>query len=199
MNRQRLALLFLCFLMWNFAMPVDVQAETGSVSTVSYQWLITISASSQPNLLNYQNSTLTPAFEADVITQPVASGSTATYEKFWGAAGNTLGLERTGTYSVPAGNTIAFKVVHDSASPTHAENQLVTSALLRVLLDAQANTNPVLYIVAPSDSYADLVSCLEEQNFQNIKVLPETVMNRAISLLVVDETGTLKTNLYYLL
>jgi len=198
MNRRRLALLLICFLMSNFAMPVDVQAQSGTVSTVNYQWLITISAS-QPKPLNFPNSTLAPAFEAEVNVQASSSGTGAIYEKFWGAAGNTLGLERSSNYSLPRGNTVAFKILHDSAFPAHAENQLVASALLRVLLDAQVNTNPVLFVVAPSDSYADLISCFEEQNFQNIDVVPETVMNRAIPLLVVDETGRLKTNLYYAL
>lgn len=196
MNRQLFLFLPICFLFWNLAMPADVQAQSAP-STISYQWLITISATSQANLLNFSNSSLTPAFEADVSMQSSASATPAIYEKFWGAQGNTLGLQRSFTYNIPAGNTVAIKIVHDSTYPSHSENQLVVSALLRVLLDTQVNTNPVLYVTAPSDCYADLINCFEEQNFQNINIVPETVIGRAIPLLVVDETGKSKTNLYY--
>jgi hypothetical protein len=181
------------------AIPAAIPAFSQMSATSSqYQWLITINTKSAPNVFNYPGANLTPVSEAAVtVCAATAGAQPAAYETFWGAKGKPLAQERSGALGIPAGQSVAFSIVHDASSPDFTQTQLGVDALLRTFLDTQINSNQVLYVTVPTDTYSDVVNALIQQNFVQNDENSERPVQSSIVIFIVDQSGQMKTNLYY--
>jgi len=191
MNRKTLFLFVLLL--------ISALSGASRASTTQNQWLVTVQTKSAPSIFNYQGATLTPVTEAQVSFASANSDATPTvYENFWGASGKPLALQRYEPLSIPPGDGIAFKIVNGSDQPFFSETQLAVDAVLRIMLDAQLNANPVLYVSVPSTTFSDVVSALSQQNFIVKDTTLETpLQSAALVIYVVDYSGQMKSTLYY--
>jgi hypothetical protein len=193
MNKRFLPLLIAC-IMLTALLPARSQSADGSLS----QWIIAIETKTMPNILNYKESRLKPVSEATVsIRANNPHAEPVSYERFWGARGKTLAMEREGDLGIPRGQSVAFKIVHGEKRPDYAETQLAVDAMLRVLLDAQLNSSPLFFVRVPSDTYQDAVDALLQQNFLVKCNAPETPLQTALLIYVIDENGLQRTALFY--
>jgi hypothetical protein len=192
MNKQAISsMLVLC--------AVLILAAASRATTSQGQWMVTVSTTAAPSVFNYPGAALTPVSEAQVSYAYSTSDDAPTvYENFWGANGTPLALERYVPFDVPRGQGVIFKIVNDTEQPPYAQTQLAVDAILRLMLDAQLNANPVLYVSVPPTCYADVVNAFVQQNFIVKDTSLETpLQGAALVVYLVDYNGQTRKTLYY--
>ncbi|MBI4533030.1 MAG: hypothetical protein HY711_03705 [Candidatus Melainabacteria bacterium] len=186
-----------------FACPLVVQAQSQSVR--EYEWIIEIQTEELPQFLNYPGSTLKPMVKATISysqTTPaglsVIPNKAIRYEDFYYKACTPLGCKRLRTFGIPPGDGTAIRLKHKLSPGSSWEACAGANAIVRILLDAYLNGNPVATVLVPASSFSMVVQELHRENFYAAADAPpdEPVFSSIVLYLESEPSGNRQTMNY---
>lgn len=183
--------------------PLAVHSQSQFVR--EYDWIIEIETEELPQFLNYPGSTLKPMLKAAVSYSQTASAAAGVipkkairYQDFYYKACTPLGSRRFQTFGIPPGDGTAIRLKHKLSPGSSYETCAGANAIVRILLDAYVNGNPVATVLVPASSFNMVVQELHRENFYATSDAPpdEPVFSSIVLRLESEPAGTGQTMNY---
>ncbi len=162
-------------------------------------WLMKIQTEDLRNQFKYAGSTLTKVekvtvkysrkFEAD-------QGKTRPYEYLWYHAGKPIGLERLGKLEMTRGESAAIQVVNKGEKGIE-QDKAAANAILRMMLDAYHNSNPIISIRVPADCFDSVIGELRKLNCVDATHGADEEDHSKMSLSLQSEPKGMSQQLYF--
>jgi len=165
-------------------------AGVGEDEVRDYDYTVYIETRELTDVLRYVNSPLRDPIKVSI--KYAEAGQTEEdalyYEDFWYRKGKPYGQEKHRKLDIPPGKAIAFRVVHKDGDTSEERNRAAANAIVRVFVDVAGEGGLLTAVKVPGDSYASIISHIEELNFQPApEATPDQPTDTKVNLFIVSQ------------
>lgn len=198
---------FIFLLLISLAIPLvlSIVGWAQEIKVRDYDWIVEIETQELTGYLDYPGSNLKPIIQAritykegDAVSSENKASKQVLYQDFWYKGCNPVGCRRYHTYNIPPGDGIAIRVKHKNNSVAVGETCACANAIIRVLLDAYMNSNPVISVLVPDSTFSSIVADLAHENFyQQADAPPDVPQYASIILYLTSEPSGANQTMFY--
>lgn len=158
-------------------------------------WIVNIQTEELRNQFQYRGSRLTTVAKVNVAYSS-RSGEQKMFERLWYADGKPIGLERLGPFALTKAEGAIIEVKH-LKQPEVQQEKAAANAILRLMLNAYHNSNAIVYIKLPDDSFDAICNELEKLNCVEKNTPVDEASKAKLTLALETQSGSKERHLYY--
>lgn len=148
-----------------FTAPSAALAEESAFRT---DYTVNLKTETLQKQFQYKGSILTKVTKATIEYYDNSDNQKKPYEMVWLNDGHPIGLERLAAFGLKKGKSATLLVTHKEQGGVQ-EEKAAASMILRLVLDAYNNTDSIIAIRVPSQSFAGII-----REMKNLRCVDES-------------------------